>query len=178
MTKNLSPSTAPEPDEQFGEEDFAAFWRDATAGEVRETKTIFGVTVEVPTDLPLNFENLVEAMGKSSKEEDVKKLVGILFGQDVLDTWKARGCTGRQFQVLFMWGYANGQGKPTTFAEAKQLADEAAAADAEGKAAPVPNRADRRAKASSATRASGAAGRSSSRTSSASTASRRRTSPA
>jgi len=171
MTKQLSHPN-PEPDEEFGEEDFAAFWRDAVAQEKRETKRIFGVDVAVPTDLPLNFEQLVESMGESTDEDDVKHLCSILFGQDVLEQWKARGCTGRQFQVLFLWGYANGQNKPTTFAEAKKMADEAAAEDAAGKARTVPNRKDRRAaKASSATRASGAAGRSSSRTSGASTTS-------
>lgn len=183
MTKQLSPRDAelePDIDVEFGEEDFAAFWRDAVASEVRETKEIFGVEVVVPTDLPLNFEPMVEAMGASSDEDDIKRLLSVLFGQDVLEAWKARGCTGRQFQVLFMWGYSNGRGDRVDFAAAKKLADDAAKADAEGKGPvrTVPNRADRRRKAaSSATTASAKGGPSSSRTSAASTASRRKTSP-
>lgn len=175
MVTELSPDEVP--DEPPGQEDdFLAAWRDYEATEKHETRTILGVQVLVPTDLPLRFERLAESLGESSKEEDIKALLTVLFGQDPLDAWVEAGLTGKQFQVLLAWGVANGQGKPTTFAEAVKLVREAEKADAEGKA-PATNRADRRAKASSGTRGSAAGGRTSSRTSSASTKSTRKKSP-
>lgn len=155
------------------EDDFLAAWRDfeATNPRKQETKTILGVTVVVPTDLPLNVERRLDELQDSEDTEDVKELLQLLFGQDVLDAWVDAGLTGRQFKVLLAWGIANGQGKPTSFAEAMEIVAKAEADEAAGKAKTVPNRADRR-KASSATRGSGKAGPSSSRTSAASTKSR------
>lgn len=154
------------------EDDFLAFWREQEAAEAPETLRILGVDIVVPTDLPLKFERLAEALGESSKTEDVKRLLQCLFGQDVLDRWVDNDVTGKQFKFLLAWGVANGQGTPTTFAEAAELVAKAEAAEAKGKAPVVPNRADRR--ASSRTAASSTSGGASKPTSRASTRSARK----
>lgn len=157
------------------EDDFLAAWRDHENSNPRkqDTKTILGVTVVVPTDLPLYIERRMEELKDSTSDKDVKELLRLLFGQDPLDAWIDAGLTGRQFKVLLAWAVANGQGKQMSFTEAMEAIAKLEADEAAGKAKPVPNRADRR-KASSATRGSGKDGRSSSRTSGGSTKSRTR----
>lgn len=158
-------AAVPEPSRD--EDDFLAFW---TQHRPAEHRTILGVRVQVPNEVPLAVEQLVEDLKGASSTDDVEPLVAMLFGPDVFRQWKTNGVTGAQLQVLFAWGMANAAGKSTSFAEAAELV---ARAEAEGKALATPNRAARRA-ASSATGASAGTGRSSSRTTDASTASRRR----
>lgn len=153
------------------EDDFLAFWVEHRASQKRENKRILGVEVEVPHDIPLSFEDTINALSESGSREDLGKIVKILFGSDILDQWLDRDITRDQFQVIVMWAMANAGGRPTTFAEAAQLNADAEAkkaqAAAEGKAVPI-NRAARR--ASSKTGGSGGTGRSSKRTSRANTA--------
>lgn len=142
-----------------------AFWGEVQAD--RRTETIRGVTVAVPSDLPLIFQQRANALRDSTDDNDMRELVGLIFGDDVLDRWINAGMGLREFQVVCAWGYANGSGRPTTFAEAYELVT---TAEAEGKAPTPPNRAGRRAATSGRSSATG--GRSS-RTSSASTGSAR-----
>jgi hypothetical protein len=148
------------------------FWAEVNAGDA-PTETIRGVTVRVPTDLPLGFQQRVNELRDSSADEDVQELVALVFGAGVLDQWTDAGMGSREFQVVLAWGIANGGGKPTTFREAYEMVT---AAEAAGKAlSPQPNRAARRAATSSRSSATG--GRSK-RTSSASTGTARTTSRA
>lgn len=160
-----------------GEDDFLAFWDQHQSAEKRPTKTILGVEVVVPYDLPLNFEREAERLKKSSDPDDLGYLVSLLFGQDLLDQWIERGLRSEQFKVLLSWASLNAAGRPTDFAEAAEIAAKAEAAA--GKAL-VPNRATKRAaaRASSTTRGSAGTGRTSKQTSAASTGSSRRTSRA
>lgn len=138
------------------EDDFLRYWA-TRPGKPAETRTIIGVTVEVPHDVPLRFNDDVAERIGSSDPDSVKFLLEGLFGADPLEQWVANGATGEQLQVILAWGMANAQGKPCDFAEAAELVAQAQARDAEGKA-PVPlNRAARR--ASSRTRASARTGR-------------------
>lgn len=116
-----------------------AFWAEVNAKGA--TETIRGVTVPVPTDLPLGFQQRMNALRDSDRDEDVQELVALIFGAGILDQWIAAGMGTREFQVVLGWGVANGGGKPTTFREAYDMV---AAAEAEGKG-PGPNRATRRA---------------------------------
>jgi hypothetical protein len=147
-----------------------AFWAEVNA-DAAATETIRGVTVPVPSDLPLGFQQRVNELRDSTRDEDVQELVALVFGAGVLDQWIAADMGSREFQVVLAWGIANGGGKPTSFREAFELVT---AAEAEGKAPSAqPNRAARRAGTNSPS--SGTGGRSK-RTSSASTASARKTS--
>jgi len=138
------------------EDDFLSYWASRPEKAV-ETKTIIGVVVPIPRDLPLKFNDQVAELASSSDEDDVKHLLTTLFGTDPLAAWVENGATTAQLQVILAWGMANGQGQETSFAEAAEIVEKARARDAEGKA-PVPlNRAARR--ASSRTRASARTGR-------------------
>jgi hypothetical protein len=92
---------------QAGEsEDFDAFW----AGVDRKPTTlrnVFGADLTLPPSLPLKFEVEARKAQESKDEGDTKRLVGILFGGDVLDVWTDRGMDLEQFSVLLMWGTAN-----------------------------------------------------------------------
>lgn len=156
------------------DDDFLAFWAEHRARHGQATKRILGVDVVVPSDIPLNFADRFNEVKDSEDAEDAKELLGILFGDGVLDQWIARGVTTEMMKVLTAWATANATGTPTDFAAAVELAARLETEKAAGKA-PVPNRADRR--ASSKTRESGGTGRSSKPTSPASTASTRKRSP-
>jgi len=160
------------------EDDFLSFWAQHRAQNKPTIKTILGLQIEVPTELPLSFEDRFNELKDTSADaqEELAELLELLFGQDVFATWKAKGLTTAMLKVLLVWGAANGGGQPMEFNEAAVKAAEWEAAADEGKAKPVPNRRDRR--GSSKTAASAKGGPSSSRTSAASTASRRKTSRA
>lgn len=140
-----------------------AFWDDIRARG--HTETIRGVTVRVPTDIPLAVERRMEELADSSALEDVAELVAGIFGADVLSQWIDAGMGMIEFKTLIAWGMAQGTGQDISFREAYERIR---AAD-EGKA-PAPNRAQRRAASKKPSASSG--GRSK-RTSSASTASTR-----
>lgn len=143
------------------------FWGEVNAKQA--TEAIRGVTVPVPTDLPLGFKQRLNAVSGSDRDEDVHELVGLLFGPGVLAQWVAAGMGTREFQVVLAWGMAHGGGQPLTFREAFDLIE---TADAEGKS-PGPNRAARRAATKPRKSPTGGASK---RTSPASTTSARKTS--
>lgn len=150
-----------------------AFWAEVNTKD-RPTETIRGVTVSVPNDLPLRFQQRINELRDSSRDEDLQELTAMIFGDGVLDQWIAAGMGIGEFQVVVAWGYANGSGRQVTFREAYEMV---LAAEAEGKAgsAPQPNRAARRAATKSPSSATGTSSR---RTSSGSTTSARKTSRA
>jgi hypothetical protein len=149
-----------------------AFWAEVNAGDA-PTETIRGVTVPVPNDLPLGFQQRMNELRDSSRDEDIQALVALVFGPGVLNQWIAADMGAREFKVVLAWGIANGGGKPTSFREAFELVT---AAEVEGKAPSAqPNRAARRAATSSRSSATGGRSRP---TSSASTGTARTTSRA
>lgn len=113
---------APAADE-FGTEDFDAFWESRTR-KVRLTK-IMGQVVELPPALPLRFEMEARRVERSRSEEDVRRLVGILFGEDALDGWIERGLDSEQFPVLLAWGPRVIAGQDITLAEVADLIEKA-----------------------------------------------------
>lgn len=172
----------PEPEVDVEADDFLAFWQGFQAEDKRETKVILGVTVVVPNDLPLSFEDVQERMAASKADSDsdegkvlLGEMLAVMFGEDVYEQWRTRHLTGRQLRLLTTWGMLNANGKPTTFEEAGAIMREHEETEAaEGKPSGPQNRADRRAKpASSKTIASANTGQRSKPTSRANTASRR-----
>lgn len=104
-----------------------AFWAEvqreeaAERGEQPATEVIRGVTITVPHDLPLKFDRLLEQVKDSSSDEDTKRALAVLFGADVLDAWVEADMGSREFQVVLLWGIANGKGQKTSFREAYDL---------------------------------------------------------
>lgn len=141
-----------------------AFWDEIRAGG--RTETIRGVTVRVPTDIPLAVERRMEELQDSSAMEDVAELVAKIFGADVLDQWIDAGMGMLEFKTVIAWGMAQGTGQDISFRDAYERIR---AAD-EGKAPAGANRAARRA---ASKKPSGSSGGRSKPTSSASTRSTR-----
>lgn len=125
---------------------FDAYW--AEISNVR-TDTVRGVTIRIPTDIPMAVEQRLTDLQESSREEDLTELLTLLFGVDTeaFETWKAAGMGATEFQVLIIWGMSHAGGSPMTVAEAHEAVVRAAA---EGKdQALPPNRAARRASSAS-----------------------------
>lgn len=148
---------------------FDAFWAEVSGSG---TETIRGVEVTIPTDVPIAMELRIQQLQESESEQDVRELIGLLFGGDALDQWAAAGMGLRELQTVLTWGVARASGVEMSFREAYDTVT--AAASSEGKA-PAPNRAARR---SASKRPSAGTGGRSAQTSAASTASRRKSSPA
>jgi len=140
-----------------------AFWAEATPRELVEIR---GVTVQVPTDMPLGVERRIQELQDSTELEDVAELVQLLFGADCIEPWREAGMGLKEFQTVLTWGLARAGGRDLTFAEALALVERG---PDEGKAPPT--RAARRER-------SAATGGRSKPTSSANTGSARRTSRA
>lgn len=112
-----------------GVEDFDAFW--ASRKRKDRATTIMGVATKLPPSLPLQFEMEAKRLSRSKRDKDVRKLVGILFGEDALAKWSERGMDLEQFMVLLAWAPRAIAGQPVTLAE---VADEVAARLAEDRA--------------------------------------------
>ncbi|MFE6079968.1 hypothetical protein [Streptomyces virginiae] len=124
---------------------FDAYW-----AEISNTKTdtVRGVTIRIPTDIPMAVEQRLADLQESSREEDLVELITLLFGvdADAFDTWKNAGMGAMEFQVLVIWGMSHAGGSPMTVAEAHEAVVQATA---EGKDPAGPNRAARRASSAS-----------------------------
>ncbi|MEU2119998.1 hypothetical protein ABZ567_31175 [Streptomyces sp. NPDC016459] len=142
-------------------ESWDAFWSEVSRGETEEIR---GVTVPVPTDMPLLVERRVQELQDSAELDDVAELVSLIFGTDCMEQWRENGMGLKEFQTVLTWGLAHAGGNPLTFAEAYELVEQGEGAQA-GKA--QPNRAARRSR-------SNATGGPSKRTSNGSTASGRK----
>lgn len=121
------------------DDSFDAFWAEQSAGR---TTVIRGVKVAIPTDLPLAVEMRAKELSESTAEADIRELLSLLFGTDVLDDWRDAGMGLRELQTVLAWATGQAAGKGTTFAEALAAVIEAAG---EGKAPSGQNRAARRA---------------------------------
>lgn len=113
--------------DEHGTEDFDAFW--STRNRKHRSTTIMGETITLPASLPLQFEMEARRASDSSNEDDIRKLVGILFGTDHLDRWAKRGMDLEQFKVLLAWAPRVVAGQDITLAEVADLLDAAEAAD-------------------------------------------------
>ncbi|MCX5587540.1 hypothetical protein [Streptomyces erythrochromogenes] len=128
------------------------------------TEVIEGVTVPVPSDIPLNFTTQFNGLSEESDIAEFGDAVATLYGDGVFEQWVEHGMGALGLLTALMWGYMQGNGQDVSFADAYKIVT----SDDPGKAAVAVtgNRAARR----SQSRATG--GRSS-RTSAASTASPR-----
>ncbi|MFF3398241.1 hypothetical protein ACFYW6_06980 [Streptomyces sp. NPDC002659] len=154
---------------------FDAFWAQVSS---TGTETIRGIEVKTPTDVPLALELRIKDLEQSESEDDLRELITLLFGEDILDRWRDAGMGLLEFKTVLAWGMAHATGTKVTFKQAYEavLAEEAG----EGKAPTGQNREARRktAKKTAASPRSASTGGRSARTSSASTGSARRSSRA
>lgn len=112
-------------------EDFDAFWTEHRAGRKPRVTTIMGEQVELPHSLPLRFELEAKRLQRSKRDRDVKRLVGILFGDGALDRWTEKGMDLEQFKVLLAWAPRAIAGQKLTLAEVAREVDRL---EAEGEA--------------------------------------------
>lgn len=127
-----------------------AFWSEVQRKKLAERKksattVIRGVEVLVPADLPMRFDQDLAALGDSDDPDDVRHLVGELFGEGVLDAWVDAGMSEDEFKTALLWGVAVGRGRDMTFAQAY----EAVLTEGKSLQAPPANRTARRASARS-----------------------------
>ncbi|MFJ3173796.1 hypothetical protein ACIPJK_23855 [Streptomyces roseus] len=105
------------------------------------TEKICGVTVPVPSDIPLAFEELASGLSAESEESDFVQVVALLFGEGVFEQWKRAGIGVMGLMTVLTWGVAQAHGRDMTFSEAYEVVT----SDDPGKALnPPPNRAARR----------------------------------
>lgn len=123
MTNNPTPHLDPEV-ENF--DDFDA-WRRARLAARGETKpvTVFGREVVLPTGLPLGWTIEMETAAASDDPKIIRKMVGVLYGDDALDWFIEAGCTTDEFEILLAFGFAHADGKPVSFQRAAELVAEA-----------------------------------------------------
>lgn len=132
-----------EPDEQPAYDDFDEFFAQETKTRPRQVVTLYGTRYTLPDSLPLMFTLQMARVQDSQDVEDVRKMLGTLFGPDALDKWAERGMTDRQFSVVLIYAAANVRAPGSlSMAEAAAMHDHAEAA--KGKAEPPANRAARR----------------------------------
>ncbi|MFB4276039.1 hypothetical protein ACBJ59_12145 [Nonomuraea sp. MTCD27] len=108
-------------EDEFG--DWDDFWAERLRAEQAgrggpATKTIRGVTVNIPADMPMQFEHKTEQVRRTGDLDGFKQLLADLFGVDVYDAWIAAGMGEREFQTVLVWGMANGRGEKTSFRQA------------------------------------------------------------
>lgn len=101
-------------------ESWDSYWEAAERLRKAPTTVIRGVTVTVPHDLPLSFDRRAEQLRASGREQDVRELVGILYGPDALDGWIDAGMGQQEFQAVLVYGLAHGRGEAMTVAQARE----------------------------------------------------------
>ncbi|MFE0877318.1 hypothetical protein ACFW4X_21085 [Streptomyces smyrnaeus] len=130
-----------EPDEspeQFA--DFDAFF----AEQPEPVRTgmpfrLYGREWRLPRELGGMFALLVQRLQASKNPEDVRTLVGYLFGRDALDTFVAHGMDDPQFGTLLLWATENIR-KPGSMTVAEADAERQRRDAAKGKAKARPKK--------------------------------------
>lgn len=87
--------------------DFDAFFAEQDTSRPRESFTLYGTRYVLPDSLPLMFTLQAERVQDSNDPNDVRKMLGTLFGGDTLDTWAEHGMTDRQFGIVLIYSAAN-----------------------------------------------------------------------
>lgn len=159
--------TAPDPVET-DHQSWDQFWQEI--GGAARTETVRGVTITVPTDLPLSIQARLDAAIED--EEQVQSLAADLFGPGKLDELIAAGVGAQEFVTLVAWAIAQVERPDLTFREAWEQVQ---AQRERARAGNLPGPANRAARRASTTR-SATGGGPSKRTTAASTGSARKTS--
>ncbi|MFZ3569281.1 hypothetical protein ACNYS0_20225 [Streptomyces sp. BH034] len=119
--------------------DFDAFFAEQAEPEPQGIPLrLFGRTYTLPGTLPALFALQLHRVQHSSRPEDVRRLLGALFGPDAVDHWTERGMSDRKLGIVLLWATANvAEPDSVSMQRAAELYDEREQAKA-GKAAPRP----------------------------------------
>ncbi|MFB7617829.1 hypothetical protein [Kitasatospora sp. NPDC056181] len=125
--------------------DFDAFFaeRKASAGPGAQF-LLKGRVYELPTQAPLAYVLLTEAMHDRSDVGALREVLTPLFGPDALEEWAAAGMGDEDFEIVLHWAAENMRAPGSVSME--DAAQQVAERDT-GKAQPPANRAKRRATA-------------------------------
>lgn len=100
---------------------------------------LFGRTYILPASLPALFTLQLHRVQHSARPEDIRRLIGSLFGPEAVDVFTEAGMEDRELGIVLLWSTANvAEPHSISMERAAQLYDEREAA--KGKAAPRPAR--------------------------------------
>ncbi|MEU1020258.1 hypothetical protein [Streptomyces sp. NPDC005898] len=116
--------------------DFDAFFAEQAEPEPKGVPLrLYGRTYTLPATLPALFTLQLHRVQHSARPEDIRRLLGSMFGPDAVDHWTEAGMSDRHLGIVLLWSTANVAEPGTVSMErAAQLYDEREAA--KGKAAP------------------------------------------
>lgn len=98
---------------------------------------LYGRTYTLPPTLPALFTLQLHRVQNSARPDDIRRLLGSLFGPDAVDHWAEQGMSDRHLGIVLLWATANvADPGAVSMERAAQLYDEREQAKAAGKAAP------------------------------------------
>lgn len=116
--------------------DFDAFFAEQAEPELKGVPLrLYGRTYTLPPTLPALFTLQLHRVQHSARPEDIRRLLGSLFGPDAVDHWTEAGMSDRHLGIVLLWATANvAEPGVVSMERAAQLYDEREAT--KGKAAP------------------------------------------
>ncbi|MEU3102926.1 hypothetical protein [Streptomyces griseoflavus] len=100
---------------------------------------LYGRTYTLPPTLPALFTLQLHRVQHSARPEDIRRLLGSLFGPDAVDHWTEHGMDDRKLGIVLLWSTANvAEPGKVSMERAAQMYDEREQAKAQGKARPRP----------------------------------------
>ncbi|MBC9714079.1 hypothetical protein H9Y04_16060 [Streptomyces sp. TRM66268-LWL] len=115
--------------------DFDAFFAEQAEPERRGVPLkLYGRTYVLPPSLPALFTLQLHRVQHSARPDDIRRLLGSLFGPDAVDHFSEAGMSDRHLGIVLLWATANvAEPGGVSMERAAQLYDEREAA--RGKAA-------------------------------------------
>ncbi|MCX4824248.1 hypothetical protein OG883_31205 [Streptomyces sp. NBC_01142] len=116
--------------------DFDAFFAEQAEPEPKGVPLrLYGRTYTLPPTLPALFTLQLHRVQHSARPDDIRRLLGSLFGPDAVDHWTEAGMSDRHLGIVLLWSTANvAEPDGVSMERAAQLYDEREAA--KGKATP------------------------------------------
>ncbi|MFI1191539.1 hypothetical protein [Streptomyces californicus] len=116
-----------EPDEVEVEvADFDAFFAEQAEPEPKgHPLKLYGRTYTLPPTLPALFTLQLHRVQHSARPEDIRRLLGSMFGPDAVDHWTEAGMSDRHLGIVLLWATANvAEPGVVSMSRAAQLYDE------------------------------------------------------
>ncbi|MFI0736410.1 hypothetical protein ACH4S9_46685 [Streptomyces sp. NPDC021225] len=116
--------------------DFDAFFAEQAEPERQGVPLkLYGRTYVLPPSLPALFTLQLHRVQHSARPDDIRRLLGSLFGPDAVGHWAEAGMSDRQLGIVLLWSTANvAEPGAVSMERAARLYDEREAA--KGKAVP------------------------------------------
>ncbi|MFK0233727.1 hypothetical protein [Streptomyces vinaceus] len=121
--------------------DFDAFFAEQTRPAAQGLPLrLFGRDYVLPPKMTTLFALQLQRVHTSARPEDIRRLLGALFGPDAIGDWTEHGMDDRQFGIVLLWSTSNmTEPGSMTMAQAAEEYDAREAAQATaGKARPRP----------------------------------------